>query len=230
MFGSLLLITIALASLVVGFLILRKGNSTARYFIIGWTVLFISIIEFALTMLGVIESSTFTIYSPVIGTGIEGLFLAFALTHRINLFYESQNLEKTLQLEKSKKTAELANQAKSQFLSNMSHELRTPLNSILGFSQLLRDDEDEKLSKEHLDFVNKIIKSGGYLLSLINELLNLGKIESQDFEVKLSSTSLQNIINEVHEIIDSWRSDHIWLQEGCEWKLRHAVWHEDGEG
>ena len=81
-------------------------------------------------------------------------------------------------LKQSKEQADSANKAKSDFLSAMSHELRTPLNAILGFSQLLRSDEDNPLSADHADSVREIYHAGEHLLDLVNEILDLAAIES----------------------------------------------------
>ncbi|GAA0792652.1 PAS domain-containing protein [Marinobacterium sediminicola] len=72
--------------------------------------------------------------------------------------------------------AERANRAKSQFLSSMSHELRTPMNAILGFGQLMEYDND--LPTEHKESVHEILKAGRHLLDLINEILDLAKVEA----------------------------------------------------
>jgi PAS domain S-box-containing protein len=81
-----------------------------------------------------------------------------------------------LALTKAKQDAEVANQAKSQFLAHMSHELRTPLNAILGFSQIMaRDTSLNHLQQEHLTIINR---SGKHLLNLINNVLDLSKIEA----------------------------------------------------
>ena len=74
--------------------------------------------------------------------------------------------------------AEQANHAKSEFLSRMSHELRTPMNSILGFAQLMESDKRDPLATSHRESLHHILKGGRHLLSLINEVLDLARIES----------------------------------------------------
>jgi PAS domain S-box-containing protein len=85
----------------------------------------------------------------------------------------------------AKEEAELANKAKSNFLSSMSHELRTPMNAILGYSQLLEQDTVEPLSKRHTGFVDEILNSGHHMLELIGNVLDLAKIESDDLSLDL---------------------------------------------
>ena len=88
---------------------------------------------------------------------------------------------KNLELEKEKQVAEAANNAKSEFLANMSHELRTPLNGILGYAQILRRDGD--LTTLQKDGLNTIYNSGHHLLTLINDVLDMAKIEARRLEL-----------------------------------------------
>jgi PAS domain S-box-containing protein len=91
--------------------------------------------------------------------------------------------------------AEVANRAKTDFLANMSHELRTPLNSILGFSEILIDELYGKLNKEQREYVNDVYTSGKHLLGLINDILDLSKVEAGKVELELSRFLLQDALH-----------------------------------
>lgn len=97
--------------------------------------------------------------------------------------------------------AEKASLAKTQFLSNMSHELRTPLNAVLGFAQVLELDPSEPLTKSQGECVNEIEKAGSHLLELINEVLDLAKIESGKISISIEPTSVSLIMEETLSLI-----------------------------
>ena len=99
------------------------------------------------------------------------------------------------QLTSAKETAERANAAKSEFLSRMSHELRTPLNAILGFGQLLEMDPAHPLSELQTDNLKEILYAGNHLLELINEILDLSRIESGRLDIVLENISVAPLVN-----------------------------------
>ncbi|HEY9649738.1 MAG TPA: PAS domain S-box protein [Coleofasciculaceae cyanobacterium] len=102
------------------------------------------------------------------------------------------------QLKQAKEAAEVANRAKSEFLANMSHELRTPLNAILGFTQVM--NRDVSLSIEQQEHLNIIMRSGEHLLDLINDILEMSKIEAGRITLNENNFDLYRLLNSLEEM------------------------------
>lgn len=126
------------------------------------------------------------------------------ITHYIGVQEDiSERKKMELDLLRAKEEAEKANQAKSTFLASMSHELRTPLNSILGFSQVLNANRGKNLTEKELKYVNHIKTSGALLLELINDVLDLSKIESGHFDMELTVVKVSSAVAEVIDQVSS---------------------------
>ncbi len=107
---------------------------------------------------------------------------------------EQRVAERTAQLKAAKTEADRANQAKSDFLSRMSHELRTPLNAVIGFSELLLERVVGDLNTKQEEFIRDVRDSGVHLLSLINDVLDISKIEAGRMELHIAETDLAEVV------------------------------------
>ena len=110
--------------------------------------------------------------------------------------------ENETSLRTSKEDAEQANKAKSEFLSSMSHELRTPLNAVLGFAQVLELDPNASLNEKQRRAISQIINGGEHLLHLINDVLNLAKIETGQLNLSIERVETQEVVDECISVID----------------------------
>ena len=114
---------------------------------------------------------------------------------------EQKSTEKELEIEKIKlAAAEEADKLKSAFLANMSHEIRTPMNAIIGFSNLLRDtDVSEEEKQEYIEIINK---SGDHLIHLIDDIIDISKIEAGQMIIKKDEIQVNSILTDLYQFFD----------------------------
>lgn len=126
------------------------------------------------------------------------------VTGSIRDMTERKKLEEALhrknaELEERNRSVQEATRLKSEFLANMSHELRTPLNGIIGFAEIMHDGRVGPVSDDHKEYLGDILGSAHHLLQLINDILDLSKIEAGKMEFSLQAINLQLIVDEVRE-------------------------------
>jgi len=214
----ILLILTALSWSAVSFWLLPDDESIHHYFpiliLIGISAGAVTSLSFSikniLTYLILLLLPVFIIEiseDTFLSNSVAGLILVFGFfsisgamrinktaVENITLNYESKKY--TDNLIESRNAAMAANSAKTNFISMISHELRTPLNAILGFSQLLKMSDDPELNQEQQDNVDGITDSGKHLLSLIEELLEVSKIETDNLTVAIEDVSLTYVLGE----------------------------------
>ena len=127
------------------------------------------------------DNSTFTIFTNI-----------------TELKNKENELRKTISaLDEEKEKANEANKTKSQFLANMSHELRTPLNAIIGLTEMLKEDAEDDSLDDYLEPLDRVFNAGKHLLALINDVLDLSKIEAGRIELFNETFQLKSIIDEI---------------------------------
>jgi PAS domain S-box-containing protein len=130
------------------------------------------------------------------------------ILHEIGVIQDvTEQRVRELELLNAKRTAEIANRTKTQFLANMSHELRTPLNAVIGFSQLIRDQAFGRIPERYVNYADDINSSGTLLLALINDILDMSRIEAGQQKLMEEVISVDSAINDCVRMLTAKAAD-----------------------
>lgn len=121
--------------------------------------------------------------------------------------FEEQLRRQNVALQEQNRRVEEANRLKSEFLANMSHELRTPLNGVIGFAELMHDGKVGPVSADHKEYLGDILTSSRHLLQLINDVLDLSKVESGKMEFRPERVEVQKLVGEVRDILRTFTAE-----------------------
>lgn len=172
-----------------GILLEKKG--------LAYFIAFGTLFTLGLCLAGLLISKRFSRKDNEIEEKTHEIMLMNQELRKLNENLEELVKERTAQLEKAHDEAIQANLIKSQFLANMSHELRTPLNAIIGYSEMLMEEAEELDQPVFSDDLGKIGKAGKHLLSLINDILDISKIEAGKMDVYMETGSLEDFAADV---------------------------------
>lgn len=165
-----------------------------------WLAIFIAIgtlLTLGLSLLGIFISKRLSHKDSEIQEKAAEIYFINQELRKLNEHLEESVRERTAELEKARDEAVKANRIKSQFLANMSHELRTPLNAIIGYSEMLLEEAEESGEDVLAEDLSKIRNSGKHLLTLINDILDISKIEAGKMEVYYELCDLQSLVQDV---------------------------------
>lgn len=182
------------------FSLIPDANSSGILLDQKWLAYFISggtLFTLGLSLFGIYISNRLSYKDSEIQEKAAEIYKMNHELRMLNEHLEQSVQERTAQLERARDEAITANQTKSQFLANMSHELRTPLNAIIGYSEMLMEEAEESGQTIFATDLDKIRKSGKHLLALINDILDISKIEAGKMEVYIESCDLGSLVQEV---------------------------------
>jgi signal transduction histidine kinase/CheY-like chemotaxis protein len=155
-------------------------------------------------------------YSTRLNEMLQNTRVANAALRESERSLEQKVRERTRELSEARDEALAATRAKTAFLANMSHELRTPLNAILGYSEMLQEDAHEQGRPEFVPDLKRIHAAGKHLLALINDVLDLSKVEAGRLELAIDTFSVPALVEEIAELIRPTVKPGVSLQITCD--------------
>ncbi|WP_404340354.1 7TM diverse intracellular signaling domain-containing protein [Pseudoalteromonas mariniglutinosa] len=186
------------------------GFKPARYFVLAYLAMMIPNMIGNLTNLGLLPQTAINLYLlGLIGTALDAMLLAFAVADKFRLLHNdnlelNKNLEykvqvRTLELKQLAEELNDANEAKSRFLANISHEIRTPMTSIIGYADGIMLGDIKPHERNH--GIGVILQNSRHVLGLINDILDMSKIEANKLEIELIETDLFATIANIESLI-----------------------------
>jgi signal transduction histidine kinase len=209
--GGAVGLTGAAVLLVSGYRCWRAGYRPARYYLLTWTLAISALFVWALRGYGLAPSNFATDHAFEVVVLSTAITLSLGLADRVNVLRgDLEELNRDLERRIVERTGDLAraNRHKSEFLANMSHELRTPLNAVIGFSEVLLARMFGELNPKQAEYVADIHDSGRHLLSLINDILDLSKVEAGRMELELSRFDLPAAVDNAVTLVRERARSH----------------------
>jgi len=178
-----------------------KGSSTAKYFLVAWSLLLFGTCTYTLMLLGLLPRNVFTENVQMAGMAIEMLVLSIALAARINRsrIERLAALQALMESSKERLEVEAEVKARAEFFAKMSHEIRTPIGGVLGIAGLLKETS---ITDKQRKYVDTIYNAGTSLLAIVNDILDFSKMDSGNLQLESIPFDLVSLVQESVDIVE----------------------------